>query len=173
MPSKSVSPMCFKISVNAPLWLCHFPSVFSRLIFSFLLLSLFFSISLFLFSLLFSEILEVFKRQACYTAGFRMHSSCLVSLIVFLPAWIVTAAPNNGICYNTNGVQDGSSLPCDPKAAVSFCCQFGDMCLSNGLCEPSGNQSQYYTPYFTGLCTDYTWNSPPTCLEICNNNKYR
>ena len=128
--------------------------------------------SFFFFPLL-PKILEVYKRHACYIAGFRMHSLCLISLVVFLPAWIVTAAPNNGICYNANGVQDGISLPCDPKAAVSSCCHFGDICYSNGLCVSSGNQSQYYTAYFTGQCTDYTWNSPSTCLEICNNDKSR
>lgn len=102
-----------------------------------------------------------------------MHPSLLVSLVVILAAWHVTAVPNNGKCYNADQIQDGGSLPCDPEAEVSFCCAFGNICLSNGLCEPSGNLSQYDTPYFTSLCTDYSWNSPSTCLEICNNSKDR
>ena len=100
-----------------------------------------------------------------------MHPSLILSLIIFRTAWVTTAAPNSGKCYNTDQVQDGSYFPCDPEAEVSFCCQSGRICLSNGLCEPSSNVSSYDTPYFTALCTDYSWKSPSTCLEICDNNK--
>ena len=102
-----------------------------------------------------------------------MHSSLLISLVIFPAAWVVTAASNNGKCYNVDQIQDGGHLPCDPEAEVSFCCAFGNICLSNGLCEPGSNLSQYITPYFTSLCTDYSWSSPSTCPEIRNNNKTR
>lgn len=132
-----------------------------------------YSLNSFFFSSLFLSIFGLFKRQACDVAGFRMNSSLLISLVLFLATWFVTAAPNNGICYNTDQIQDGGYLPCDPEAEVSFCCKPGDICLSKGLCEPSVNTSSYDTPYFTSLCTDYSWNSPSTCLEICNNNPSR
>ena len=125
------------------------------------------------FSPLFLDIFRLLERQACDVAGFTMQSPLFISLIVFLTARVVKAAPNNGKCYNANQIQVGSALPCDPEAEVSSCCYFGYICLSNGLCEPNGNLSQYDTPYFTSFCTDYSWNSPSTCLEICNNNKTR
>ena len=113
------------------------------------------------------------KLQSYDAEGCRMHPLLFVSRTVFLVAGVVTAGPNRGKCYNTDQVQVGNSLPCNPEAEVSFCCAFGDICLSNGLCEPSGNLSQYDTPYFTSTCTDYSWNSPSDCPEICNNNKTR
>ncbi len=123
---------------------------------------------------LFLRIFRPLERQACDVAGFTMRSLLFVSLILYLTAWVVKAAPNNGICYNADQIQVDSWLPCDPEADVSSCCGFSTICLSNGLCEPSGNQSQNTTPYlFTSLCTDYSWDSPSTCPKICNNNKTR
>lgn len=105
-------------------------------------------------------------------ADLKMPSFLLISLTVFLIAWSATAAVNNGKCYFANQIQSGN-MPCDPKAEVSSCCTPGFICLSNGLCEPSVNQSQYVTPYFSSTCTDYTWNSPSVCVGMCENNKTR
>lgn len=101
-----------------------------------------------------------------------MHLSFLILLVVFQTAWVVTAAPNNGICYNIDQVQAVSSAgaPCDSEAEVSVCCEVGSICLSNGLCETI-NQTQQ-SSFFTGDCTDSSWNSS-TCPKICNNNRTR
>lgn len=74
---------------------------------------------------------------------------------------------DGGICYDSNRVQDPNFLPCDSEAETSFCCAGDGICLSNGLCKPVVDQS--YTPYYTSECTDYAWNAPSTCPEICNN----
>ena len=95
----------------------------------------------------------------------------LTSLLVFLTPWGVTAVPNNGKCYGLDRVQDGEFTPCNPEAEVSSCCWLKDTCLSNGICKTSNDTAG--TPYFTGLCTDYSWNSPSECLEICDHNKTR
>ena len=100
-----------------------------------------------------------------------MFSSLLIWLAAFWEALIITAAPNDGKCYNPNRDQGVDFLPCYPEAEVSPCCLQGDSCLSNGLCQSSANGT--LTPYFTGQCTDFTWSSPSVCPEICNNNKTR
>ena len=100
-----------------------------------------------------------------------MHSPLVASMTVFWTIWTATAASNGGICFDSNHVQDTTSFPCDSEAETSFCCAGNDICLSNGLCKPVVDQG--YTPYYTSDCTDYSWNAPSTCLEICNNNKTR
>ena len=99
-----------------------------------------------------------------------MNSSLLVLLVVFWTASFVTAAPNSGICYNKNGIQDPAYRACNPEAEVSFCCPSGTNCLSNGICQ---NSKRGDTPYFMGTCTDFMWNSPSVCFEFCNNDKIR
>lgn len=123
--------------------------------------------------LMFFTIFQLFKRQTHDIADLKMPSFLLISLTVFLTAWSATAAVNNGKCYHGNQIQDGTNVPCDPKAEVSSCCTPGFICLSNGLCEPSVNGSQYLTPYFSSTCTDYSWNSPSVCVGMCENNKTR
>ena len=100
-----------------------------------------------------------------------MRPSLDIQLVIFCAAWVVTAAPNNGKCFNSDQVQNGNYAPCDPKAEVSSCCLFGDSCLSNGLCK-SSRQSGLEL-FYTGFCTDYFWNTPSTCPEVCDHNKTR
>ena len=112
---------------------------------------------------------RLFKRQTWDGVSIRMNSSLLVLLLVFWTASFVTAAPNNGICYNKNMVQDPSQIACNPEAEASLCCSSDCFCLSNGLCQ-SKTPTQVY---WTGTCTDYLWNSPSECPEVCNNDKTR
>ena len=116
------------------------------------------------------RILGLLKRQAWDVVSIGMNSSLLVLLVVFWTASFVTAASNNGICYNKNRVQEPTRLACNPEAEVSSCCPSGDICLSNGICQ---NSTSNITPYWTGTCTDYMWNSPSACPEICNNANIR
>ena len=102
-----------------------------------------------------------------------MYSLFITSMTVYWTFVAVTAAPNGGACYDSDGIQNNDSFPCDSEAETTFCCAAGYICLSNGLCQPASNLSAYITPYFTSDCTDYSWNSPSACPEICNNNKTR
>ena len=124
----------------------------------------------FLLLIFLRRILRLFKRQARDIVSIGMNSLLLVLLVVFGTASFVTAALNNGICYNINRIQEPSYLVCNPEAEVSSCCSSGATCLSNGLCEFSNIT---VSTYWTGTCTDYLWNSPSTCPEICNNDKIR
>ena len=123
-----------------------------------------------LLPMFFRQILRLFKRQAWDVVGIGMNSSLLVLLVVFWTASFVTAAPNSGICYNKNKIQDPTQRACNPDAEVSSCCQSGSICFSNGLCQID---AKGITPYWTGTCTDYTWNSPSACPEVCNNDNIR
>lgn len=147
-----------------PCFLSYLPPRTLRLPF---LLPLFLS-----FSSLLSGAFEQFKRLACDVGDFKMHPSFLVLLVVFRTAWVVTAAPNDGMCYNEDQVQAISSAgaPCDSEAEVSICCGFGSICLSNGLCETINSTQQ--SSFFTDDCTDNSWKSS-TCPKICNNNRIR
>ena len=99
-----------------------------------------------------------------------MHLLYLSLLICFGTTWVLIAASNSGICYDIDEVQT-SNLACDPEAEASVCCGIGFTCLSNGLCE-TYDQKDNWTGFWTGGCTDVTWNSS-ACPKICNNDKYR
>ena len=73
-------------------------------------------------------------------------------------------------CFDRNQAQRQAALPCNPNADVSACCDEGNLCLSNGLCQPNSTQPNGgLTPFYTGYCTDSSWSSSQ-CLNICNNN---
>ncbi|KAM0794922.1 hypothetical protein BDR22DRAFT_638439 [Usnea florida] len=78
-----------------------------------------------------------------------MYSLFINSMTVSLTFVAVTAAPNGGGCYDSDGNQGTDTFPCDSEAETSFCCVAGYICLSNGLCQPASNRSDYLTPYFT------------------------
>ena len=66
-------------------------------------------------------------------------------------------------------------VPCDSAASISNCCPEGWICLSNGLCEPSGtsNPNHGLSSLYTGYCTDPFWSNGTVCPKICNNNATR
>ena len=99
-----------------------------------------------------------------------MHLLNLSLLIYFGTTWFIIAASNNGVCYDIDEVQT-SDLACDSEAEVSVCCGFGFTCLTNGLCE-TYNQTDSWTGFWTGGCTDVTWTSS-VCPKMCNNDNYR
>ena len=104
-----------------------------------------------------------------------MYSSILIFLVVFRTTWVVTAASSNEICYDTDGDQTATNfvIPCVPEAEVSLCCRLNDTCLSNGLCRANLTQVPTdLTPFYTGRCTDSSWNSS-VCPKICENNEIR
>ncbi|EXJ53731.1 uncharacterized protein A1O5_12980 [Cladophialophora psammophila CBS 110553] len=72
-------------------------------------------------------------------------------------------------CYNNIGNQDTGFVACDPNAESSACCSPGDICYSNGLCQPGPEQpNKGITPYYVDGCTDPSWNSP-VCMAKCLN----
>ena len=83
-------------------------------------------------------------------------------------------------CFTIDQVQvfndtGADYLPCNSAASISNCCPEGWICLSNGLCEASGNSSPNHglTSLYTGFCTDPFWSNGTVCPKICNNNATR
>lgn len=68
-------------------------------------------------------------------------------------------------CYNTWGEEDTSQQPCfapgtEDTNATTWCCNKGDSCLSNGLCQgPEANSIMTQQG-----CTDKSWEG---CNKIC------
>ncbi|OQU98234.1 hypothetical protein CLAIMM_04050 [Cladophialophora immunda] len=90
----------------------------------------------------------------------------MLFLLLLLEASPATLAAT---CYNSIGNQDTSLVACDPNAESSACCSPGDMCYSNGLCQPGPEQpNKGLTPYYVDGCTDPSWNSP-VCMAQCLN----
>ena len=73
-------------------------------------------------------------------------------------------------CFNIDQVQAGDNFPCEPSASSSNCCSPNDICLSNGLCQPTIPNSKYFTQLYTGYCTDPLFTNETICPKICNNN---
>ncbi|KAH6605409.1 hypothetical protein Trco_007116, partial [Trichoderma cornu-damae] len=66
-----------------------------------------------------------------------------------------------GKCYYPDGSPSLSDFPCDPNAKNSPCCGGpGTVCLSNGLCQGSGEN------VIRGSCSDQSWTSP-LCANYC------
>ncbi|KAL4907649.1 hypothetical protein BDW74DRAFT_111482 [Aspergillus multicolor] len=67
-------------------------------------------------------------------------------------------------CYFPNGVQAESNVPCSGEEYTS-CCDYRDLCMSNGLCLATRNQ-----PYTLsrGACTNQKWDQgcPQYCADV-------
>lgn len=77
------------------------------------------------------------------------------------------------ICYYPNGDTAPQDTPCTDATAQSACCGEGYACLSNGICEATGDELQKpdASTYVRGSCTDQTWRSSD-CPNFCVNSEY-
>jgi len=77
-------------------------------------------------------------------------------------------------CFDRNGNQLSTerALPCNPNSAQDGpCCAPGDICLSNGLCQPGPDLVKIgLTDTYKPTCTDGTW-TIDTCFSGCNSCK--
>lgn len=76
----------------------------------------------------------------------------------------------NAVCYFPNGVIAPNDTPCRDDTSNSVCCGQGYACLTNGLCQATGEELQKpgATEFVRGGCTDKTWRSsscPSFCIE--------
>ena len=65
-------------------------------------------------------------------------------------------------CYYPDGTLAVSDSPCEPDSDESACCSggFGNVCLSNKLCQSSDEA------LIRGSCTSENWSSPD-CAQYC------
>lgn len=64
-------------------------------------------------------------------------------------------------CYYPNGSIAPNDTPCRDDTAESTCCGQGYACLSNGICQATGQELQKGggTDLVRGACTDRSWRS--------------
>ena len=103
---------------------------------------------------------------------FRMSYSSPSGLILLAIFSFVASQSSNLVCYDTNGVQT-TSVPCLTNSSEGPCCSPGWICLSNGLCEPGPNVTNYGdTSFYRSDCTNPYWNTS-ACFSGCNNCTYQ
>lgn len=64
-----------------------------------------------------------------------------------------TSVLSNVICYNPDGSRANDDVPCTSDA-TTFCCNKGDVCMSNGLCYLQGKRGFVLS---RASCTDRSW----------------
>ena len=87
-------------------------------------------------------------------------------LLLFIISPIIYHAQASGTsCYAKGGElasSDTGFAPCRPEKAQTHCCDYGQTCVSNGLCFVSWDSSLN-----TGSCTDPTWQDE-ACFQLCD-----
>ena len=88
----------------------------------------------------------------------------LALLLAVFPAWHGAEAT----CYYPSGREAPNDTPCRNDTPFSTCCAQGYVCLSNGLCQATGDDvARPGVPQFVrGACTDGTWRST-NCPQFC------
>ncbi|KAK5996160.1 hypothetical protein PT974_04588 [Cladobotryum mycophilum] len=73
-------------------------------------------------------------------------------------------------CYYPSGGLAPNDVPCTDKTPNAACCGQGYACLSNGICQATGEELQKpgATKFVRGSCTDKNWrssNCPLFCMD--------
>ncbi|KAF7556427.1 hypothetical protein G7Z17_g1409 [Cylindrodendrum hubeiense] len=92
----------------------------------------------------------------------------------FLPALLAVQFLSAGVtaaCYYPNGDSASNDTACNPDDTYSPCCGDGYACLSDGVCQATGDEAQSddATEYVRGSCTDESWESD-SCPQFCLTN---
>lgn len=88
----------------------------------------------------------------------------LTLLLVAFPSWPGAEAA----CYYPSGRLAPNDTPCRDDTTHATCCGQGYACLSNGICQATGDEARKpgATEYVRGGCTDKTWRSS-SCPLFC------
>ncbi|KAK4065545.1 hypothetical protein Trihar35433_7665 [Trichoderma harzianum] len=81
---------------------------------------------------------------------------------------IILAARANALCYYPDGTPAPGDVPCTDSTDNSVCCGTGYACLSNGICQATGDELQKpgASEFVRGSCTDKTFRSS-SCPSFC------
>jgi hypothetical protein len=82
----------------------------------------------------------------------------------------LTSADFDRACYFPDGSYAGGHVPClNNTSANSGCCKEGFACLTNGVCQATGDllKQPNATKFVRGACTDQKWASS-ACPLFCN-----
>ncbi|KAL4796688.1 hypothetical protein BDV19DRAFT_75487 [Aspergillus venezuelensis] len=75
-------------------------------------------------------------------------------------------------CYDRDGNEDVTRLPCSNNGTLAQCCSDGELCASNGLCVRTEDDGD--TSYWQNTCSDPDWmdgnvtTCPTQCMDIRN-----
>lgn len=95
--------------------------------------------------------------------GARTRPWCL---ILSLLLWTVSSLADDRKCYNPDSSQATADVPCTDEDNT-FCCNKGDICMSNGLC---------YLQQSSGFalsrpsCTDLSWSACGSYKYCCKSS---
>jgi hypothetical protein len=94
------------------------------------------------------------------------HVRLIALLIAAFSSWPLTRAA----CYFPSGKLAVNNIPCRDDTPNAACCGQGYACLSNGICQATGEELQKpgATEFVRGSCTDKEWRSsscPLFCIE--------
>ncbi|KXJ94843.1 hypothetical protein Micbo1qcDRAFT_160150 [Microdochium bolleyi] len=98
-------------------------------------------------------------------SGHSRSQSFVVSITLLLLAFILHV---NAACYYPNGNLAPNDVPCKSNTVAAACCGQGYACLSNGICQPTGNEllEPGASGFVRGSCTDQKWTNPG-CPYFC------
>ncbi|AEO61046.1 hypothetical protein MYCTH_2310829 [Thermothelomyces thermophilus ATCC 42464] len=76
-------------------------------------------------------------------------------------------------CYYPSGLLAPNDTPCRDDTPHATCCGQGYACLSNGICQATGEELKKpgASEFVRGSCTDKTWRSS-NCPLFCINEEY-
>jgi hypothetical protein len=88
------------------------------------------------------------------------------AILLFINAILLIAsgASADQSCYTPSGTVLTTQLPCQ-GTQFSTCCNRGDVCLANGLCQDMDGDNLLYR----GGCTIHPWDSS-RCTSFCADN---
>ena len=98
--------------------------------------------------------------------------SNMVARLSLLSVFVtLVAVATSQQCYGVDGsALDNTHTPCNPSATHSACCASGDICMSNGLCM--GTQDDSIGKIFSRGCTDAT-GKDVACASICPTSMFK
>jgi hypothetical protein len=81
---------------------------------------------------------------------------------------VILAAQANALCYYPDGTPAPGDVPCTDSTENSVCCGTGYACLSNGICQATGDELQKpgASEFVRGSCTDKSFRSS-SCPSFC------
>ncbi|KAH0493444.1 hypothetical protein TgHK011_000112 [Trichoderma gracile] len=92
----------------------------------------------------------------------------IISKIFTLPLLALLLTQSNALCFYPDGTPAPGDVPCTDSTANSVCCGTGYACLSNGICQATGDELKKpgASEFVRGSCTDKTFRSS-ACPSFC------
>ncbi|KAI1269832.1 hypothetical protein F5Y18DRAFT_371754 [Xylariaceae sp. FL1019] len=107
-------------------------------------------------------------KNTFYCVPVRLIMNISSSITAFVLLFLFRLAES--ICYYPDGTVAPQDTPCDDDSSESTCCGQGYACLSNHICQATGEERHKNgaTEFVRGSCTDKNWRSG-SCPAFCVN----